>query len=283
MSASPSFEILPAAEISFEEQAQIANAAFEGYVAGWTALDATSLARFLCLQGSDLFYSRFIRNGNRLVGFGYITRTGDLSRISAMGVIPDARGTGASRMLLLHLLGEARERCDHAVMLEVFEQNPRAHRLYRRHGFRDVGRLFGWRRTAHLAASSSALAEPAEIPMSAALQLPFGHDYPEVPWQISRYALAKAVGTHAYQCRDCCVIVGDLPSAPLRIHAFLGEQPGAIAWPKRRAALQEIISRYPAREILAPPIFPEAYGSELFEPLGFQREPLNQFLMRCEL
>lgn len=103
-----SFAIVPAAEISLAEQAAIANRAFAGYVAGWAELDAAGLARFLCLQGADLFYSRFVRMDNRLVGFGYINRTGNISRLAGMALEPDARGTGAAGYLLRHLCDEAR-------------------------------------------------------------------------------------------------------------------------------------------------------------------------------
>ena len=43
------FEIIPAAALSLSEQVRMVNAAFAGYIAGWTALDADSLAHFLCL------------------------------------------------------------------------------------------------------------------------------------------------------------------------------------------------------------------------------------------
>src|SRR3712207_493805 len=120
-----SFEIVPAAELSPAEQAALANAAFANYVGGWTNMNAESLARFLLLQGTDLYYSRFLRVAGELAGFGYINRTGDVLRLSGMAFIPSARGTGAAAHLLEHLLGEARERGDRLMTLEVIQQNPR--------------------------------------------------------------------------------------------------------------------------------------------------------------
>ena len=105
-------EIVPAADISLGEQASVANAAFAGYVGGWADMDAAALARFLQLQGSDLFLSRFIRNADGLVGFAYINRTGNILRLSGMAVVPSARGTGAARQLLDHLVSEGRSRGD---------------------------------------------------------------------------------------------------------------------------------------------------------------------------
>ncbi|MDQ2659340.1 MAG: hypothetical protein M3Y03_02860, partial [Verrucomicrobiota bacterium] len=55
------FRIIPAAELSLAEQARVVNAAFANYIAGWSEMDADALARFLLLQGADLFYSRVVR------------------------------------------------------------------------------------------------------------------------------------------------------------------------------------------------------------------------------
>src|SRR6188472_201160 len=99
-----SFEIIPAAEISLADQASVANAAFAGYIGGWTEMDARTLAHFLALQGADLYYSRFVRTPEGLAGFGYINRIGDILRLGGMALIPPARGTGAAKHLLLQLL-----------------------------------------------------------------------------------------------------------------------------------------------------------------------------------
>jgi len=90
------FEIIPAVDVPLADQASIANAAFAGYVGGWTEMDANALARFLLLQGTDLYYSRFVRNSDGLAGFGYINRTGNIMRLSGMALLPAARGTGAA-------------------------------------------------------------------------------------------------------------------------------------------------------------------------------------------
>ncbi|MBA2623164.1 MAG: hypothetical protein H0U88_06015 [Chthoniobacterales bacterium] len=84
------FEIVPAAEVPLAEQARLANEAFAGYVGGWAEMDANVLARFLMLQGTDLFYSRFVRADDRLVGFGYINHTGKILRLSGMAMVPES-------------------------------------------------------------------------------------------------------------------------------------------------------------------------------------------------
>lgn len=274
-----SFEIVPAAGVSIAEQALVANAAFAGYIAGWTDMDSSALAHFLLLQGSDLCYSRFIRGPDGLAGFGYINRTGNIVRLGAMALIPSARGTGAAGQLLLHLLEEGRSRGDAAMVLEVIEQNPRALALYRREGFREIVRLLGWRR-ASTSAVKATPAPPREIPILRALQLETAKDYPDIPWSISRHAIAKVEKTRAFHTSGACAVVSDPTLPKIRIHGLLS---GSENWQNLRAAFKAVLEQFPGREFFAPPVWPEEFGVNVFEPLGFQREPLTQFLMRQDL
>ena len=271
------FEIVPAYEISFAEQARVANEAFAGYVGGWHDLDAAALARFAVLQGSDMFYSRLVRSGDALLGFGYISRTGNVLRLCGMGIVPSARGTGAAGHLLAHLLGEARQRQDAAMILEVIQQNPRAVALYRRHRFREMGNLLGWRRKAE---KSGGGAEIQEIPTLEALRLPMAREFPDIPWQISRHAVAKAERTRAFRSDKACLVIGDPEIEPLRIYGCFAPSED---WESIRELLRAVLNRFVDKEFFAPAIWPEDYGREVFEPLGFAREPISQFLMRLDL
>jgi len=270
------FEIVPAAELPLADQALVANQAFAGYVGGWNDLDANSLARFLVAQGADLAYSRFLRSAGELVGFGYLNRTGNILRLTGMGIIPNARGTGAAGQLLANFFEEASSRGDGAMMLEVIEQNQRAHALYRREGFQEVGRLFGWRRLPGPSSTPEG-GELEEISIIEALRFPGFLEYPEIPWQISRHALAKAAKTRAFRSGESCLVIGDPETPPIRFHSLTNS---ARDWGALRRLLAAVLDRFSDREFLGVAIWPEDYGSQLFEPLGFSREPLNQFLMR---
>ena len=278
------FEIVLAHELSLAEQALVANKAFAGYVGGWTDLDAGTLARFLTLQGSDLLYSRFVRLNAELVGFGYINRTASILRLSGMGIVPEARGSGAARILIEKLLEEGEQRGDGAMLLEVIEQNPRAHAVYRRHGFREIGRLLGWRRSADAGQPADEPIRGDEVSTLDALRIPAARDYPEIPWQISRHAIAKAPVARAFRTETVCVIIGDPEATPVRIYAAIAiDPPHGLVWKELRGVLAGVIARFPNRELFAPAIFPEDFGTWLFEPLGFKQEPISQFLMRREL
>ena len=276
-----SFEVIPACDLSLADQASLTNRAFAEYVAGWANLDAAGLARFVSLQGADLAHSRFLRDRTALAGFGYITRTGTISRLSAMAFVPTARGTGAASHLLLHLLEEARGRKDCAMVLEVIEQNPRAHRFYQRHGFREIARLEGWRGSSDQIESAAAEnADVEEISIQELLHLPAHDDYPTIPWQISRYAIAKVVGARAFRTGKACVAISDPESSPIRIYGLISASGNQE---ELRATLAGTMRCFPAREFFAPPLFPADLSQQIFHPLGFRQEPISQFLMRRDL
>jgi GNAT superfamily N-acetyltransferase len=274
------FEIIPAHEVTLAEQATVFTEAFAGYIASSIRMDAESLARFFCAQGVDLCYSRFVRASGKLVGFGYINRTGNISRLAAMGVVPSARRVGAARYLLLHLLDEARNRRDNTMTLEVFEQNPGAHALYSGNGFHEITRLFGWRRKEDVDLTDAASALIEEISLLAASETPSALDYPEIPWQISRHAVLKLATAQAFRIGDTAIVIGDARSLPVRVHAFFNV---AGKTDEIRSAFSAILQRFAGSEFFAPAIFPEKFGEQIFQPLGFIREPINQFLMQQDL
>ena len=269
-------EIVPAIDVPLQEQARIANEAFAGYVGGWAELDAHGVARFLMLQGADLFHSRFVRVNGELAGFGYITRTANMVRLSGMALLPSARGTGAAAALLTHLCEEAQANGDEAMTLEVIEQNPRAVALYRRQGFRDLGRLLGWRCKPDGERQSDD-GKLHEVGAPDALSSAMARDYPDVPWQISRHAISKVARITAFELGDARVFISHPETTPIRVYGLHSSSPELSPL---REALRAVAARFPQHEFFAPPLWPEEFGNEIFAPLGFAREPLNQLHMR---
>jgi len=273
-------EMIPAYDVPLAEQAKIFSRAFTGYIGGSFEMDAAGLARFIFHQGSDLSYSYFVRTTEGLTGFAYINRTGNISRVAGMGVVPDARRAGLARRLLTHLLGEARARGDEAMMLEVIEQNPAAHALYVQQGFRETAHLLSWKRQADAPAIEST-ASLEEISLTRATQIPTALEYPDLPWQVSRHALAKSAARHAFRSGNTLIVVGDPQVAPVRLHALSCSD--SMDWEALRKTTSALLQRYPDREFFTPAVFPEQFGREIFSRLGFVREPLSQFLMRYDL
>jgi GNAT superfamily N-acetyltransferase len=274
------FEIIPAYDVPMAEQAKIFSQAFAGYVGGSFEMDAAGLARFIFHQGADLSYSYFARSVEGLTGFAYINRTGNISRVAGMGVVPTARRAGLARRLLVHLLDEAQTRGDQAMILEVIEQNPAAHELYVRQGFHETGHLLSWRRKANSPAIEST--QPLEeISLIRASQISCALEYPDLPWPISRHAIAKSAARHAFRNGHALVVMGDPNVPPVRVHALSCSD--RMDWAALRETLSALLQRYPDCEFFTPPVFPEQFSQEVFQPLGFTREPLSQFLMRYDL
>jgi GNAT superfamily N-acetyltransferase len=273
------FEIVPAYDVSLAEQAKIFTQAFAGYVGGSFEMDAAGLARFIFHQGADLSFSYFVRTDAGLAGFAYVNRTGNISRVGGMGVVPAARRTGVARRLLAHLLEEAQTRGDQAMMLEVIEQNPAALRLYVQQGFRETGHLLSWRRKAGGPAGEST--DPLEeISLIRATQIPSVLEYPDLPWPVTRHAIAKSAAKKAFRTGQALIVMGDLDVSPVRVHALSCSE--RMDWDALRKTLDRLLHHYPDREFFTPAVFPERFGEEVFQPLGFAREPLSQFLMRYD-
>ncbi len=172
------------------------------------------------------------------------------------------------------------------MVLEVIEQNPAAHALYRSENFREIARLFSWRRPANT--QPPLMPEPATNPEEVSLltvsQEPNALEFPELPWQISRHAVAKLMNARAYSYGRASVVIDDPDgTGPIRIHAFFSREVERPNWAEMRAAFSAVIRADASREFFAPAVFPEAFGQEIFAPLGFQPDPLRQFLMRRDL
>jgi [ribosomal protein S18]-alanine N-acetyltransferase len=78
--------------------------------------------------------------GNTLIGYaGMMFTGGPQADVVTLAVDPAYWGKGTGTALLTALVDEAHKRGCTEVLLEVREDNPRARRLYLRHGFAEVG------------------------------------------------------------------------------------------------------------------------------------------------
>ena len=79
-------------------------------------------------------------DGGTLIGYaGMMFTGGTQSDVVTLAVNPARWGEGTGTALLTALIDEADERGYEEVLLEVREDNPRARRLYLRHGFTEIG------------------------------------------------------------------------------------------------------------------------------------------------
>jgi ribosomal-protein-alanine N-acetyltransferase len=79
-------------------------------------------------------------DGNALIGYaGMMFSGGTQADVVTLAVNPARWGEGTGTALLTALIDEADKRGYEEVLLEVREDNPRARRLYLRHGFTEIG------------------------------------------------------------------------------------------------------------------------------------------------
>ena len=79
-------------------------------------------------------------DGNTLIGYaGMMFTGGTQADVVTLAVNPARWGEGTGTALLTALIDEAGKRGYEEVLLEVREDNPRARRLYLRHGFTEIG------------------------------------------------------------------------------------------------------------------------------------------------
>ena len=78
--------------------------------------------------------------GGALVGYaGMMFSGGTQADVVTLAVNPARWGQGTGTALLTALIDEAEKRGYQEVLLEVLKDNPRARRLYLRHGFAEIG------------------------------------------------------------------------------------------------------------------------------------------------
>ncbi|MFK7893210.1 MAG: ribosomal protein S18-alanine N-acetyltransferase [Granulosicoccus sp.] len=76
---------------------------------------------------------------DELIGYGIMQTAADESHILNLCIDKPYQRQGFARLLLEHLIDQARERHAHTVFLEVRPSNPRAISLYQQSGFNEVG------------------------------------------------------------------------------------------------------------------------------------------------
>ena len=98
-----------------------------------------------CLTDRNVFADGlFLRRRSEPVGFILSRRVADEAEILSVALAPSARGRGYARPLLDRHLQTLAQSGVRDVFLEVEDGTHAAHALYRRHGFREIGRRAGY-------------------------------------------------------------------------------------------------------------------------------------------
>ncbi len=142
-----SIHLLPADHVDVGLRADLINAAYADYYVPMQ-LTADGMRSVDDLYDVDLARSVVAYDRSELVGMALLSRRGDRGWVSGVGVLPAWRRRGIGRLLVVTVLGGAREVGVRQVALEVLAQNAAARALYTQLGFVESRELLCWRRAA---------------------------------------------------------------------------------------------------------------------------------------
>lgn len=261
-------------------------AAFADYVAGPFQLDAAQWPGFISRQCVNLALSRVaLDDQGAPAAFAFVTErlAQRRWRLATMGAVPAARGQGDAAALLQDLIARATGAQQHGLELEVFAQNPRAVKLYQRHGFVAVAALHGYAAAAlGGAATAPRAALLSVVPRAEALAWLERAEaaQPELPLQLAAPVVARADGWTAWQRGSAQLIFGDAPDGGLVIRSLVDLDE---AQHDATALAQALRHAHPERRVTLPPLLPDRLGGEALQRAGFRPQPLHQWWMHRAL
>lgn len=269
----------PLLEFPSPQIAQILNQSFEGYLVA-IQVTAQSFERRFRGESLDAEASKIYYDGETPIGIVLVDRRGFNSRIGAMGIVPAYRDKGVGQHMLREILGTARERGDRGMVLEVFEQNPRAVALYRKMGFEVQRRLLGYQR----AAEAGLKAELQEVDILEFAHIVAQEGEANLPWMLRPETLASmTVPVKAWGLEGVAyALVNELPSDAFLLQALVVRRSKrGQGWGRR--LVQALAAQYPGKTCRVVQIVPEELAPGFFKQVGFEVERLNQFEMKVKL
>lgn len=268
----------PVSDYPLPDLTQLLNLSFENYLVPV----AFNLSQFLTMirkDSLDLAASRVLLVDEQPAGIALIARRGWTSRLAAMGIVQGQRSKGAGSRFMRKLIDEARERNDHAMVLEVIEQNENAVKLYQKCGFQSVRRLIGLIRKDAIEKNKTSL---TAIDLREAGSLIAQHGLADLPWQLAGETIAHMnPPACAYRNGPALVVTSNLAVEHVVIWSLLVE-PQAHGQQLGVEMLKSVIANHPGKTWHIPAIFPEEFG-KLFERAGFEQEELTQWQMKLDL
>jgi ribosomal protein S18 acetylase RimI-like enzyme len=273
-----SFSLKPVLSFPICETAALLTRGFEGYLVP-IRINDFALQTMLRRDGVDLVESRVILKDDEPIGVALIARRGWTSRLAAMGVVSNARNSGAGSWVMEKLIVEARARGDKEMFLEVIEQNAPAVHLYQKFGFETVRRLLGFKIENPQATSDDVLEEIDIREMGRLISL---YGLCDLPWQISAETIAlHTPPTRTYKLGDAYLMLTNPEAAHVVIWSVLVNADARRAGQGPRV-MRAAFSRFPNKTWHVPALCPEQVGG-LFEKMGMMREELSQFQMALKL
>jgi GNAT superfamily N-acetyltransferase len=268
----------PAVEFPLQVLCDTINSAFKGYLAGEVTFTPPIFANFITQGDIHLGRSLIAISDSQPVGISLHARHGATTRIGLFGTVQGEQGKGVGKWLLGEVMREARERGDQYMVLECFEQNTRAVKLYEWAGFRTVRRLMGY--TGENLTGEAATLQPVDIVEAARRVIAW--QSPDLPWQCGgEYLMKFGPPAVAYKMDDAYAIISN--PAGERVAIFgLAVPPAEQRQGKATRLVSALIAAHPGKQWAVSQICPEEYGS-IFTRSGFKVMELNQLQMEVRL
>lgn len=92
----------------------------------------------------DTYYVKGIFFNEKLIAYGACHVQGQIMNVDNLAVLPEYRGKGLGKLLLLHMMQLAEDKNCPGVLLQVNVNNSRAIEIYRKVGFETVRLLKGY-------------------------------------------------------------------------------------------------------------------------------------------
>lgn len=268
----------PASDYPTPDLGQLMNLSFEDYIVP-IHLDNSQFLNMLLKDNINLTSSRVLLIEDQPAGIALIARRGWTSRLAAMGIKKEFRGKKVGTWFMEKLIGEARERKDREMVLEVIEQNEPAVCLYQNYGFETVRRLIG---LIHQDAKQDAKSDFQEVDLRDMGRLISQNGLPDLPWQLSAETIALMnPPTRAYKLGEAYIAISN-PDAEHVVILSLLVEPSARGQELGVDMLKRVMAHHAGRIWHVPAFWPEEFGV-IFEQAGFQREYLSQRQMRLSL
>ena len=274
--------ILPVAECTAAQVADTLTRSFEGYVMP-VNVSAQGYERRFRPENVDPFASYAYFRETVPVAAVLVARRGWTSRIAAMAVAPEARGSGFGKRIMRGVIGEAVARGDRSVLLEVFEHNAPAVNLYASLGFEPLRRLVGYHHDPGGADLDAADALLDLDPLGFA-RVVAREGEPDLPWMLAAETLSGAVSpARAFHLdHRAYALIGDPDANVISLTALVVPRADRRnGWGTR--LMQALYATHPDKAWSIPQIVPEELTPAFFARCGWELMDTNQLEMVLDL
>ncbi len=271
----------PVAELTSAQAAAAMEHCFAGYIVP-VRVTAESWERRFRSEHLDPFASRVYMHEGRYAAILFITRRGRTSRVGGMAVAKELRGAGLGKRVMREAIADARARGDHALLLEVIEQNTPAVNLYASLGFKPVRRLVGWRWTPPAPAEGTADALREIDPLEVS-RIMHRECEPDLPWMLApETAAATTLPARAFALEDQAYAMVNPQAETVTLFAIVVPRAHRRqGWGTRM--LHALAAEFAGRPWQVMAVAPEELAPEFFVGAGWERAPITQFDMRLDL